>query len=435
MTVASRPPARDGTAAAPHPQPAEASGLRAPATDDVRGAFLHLAERFQPEEARDLDAKWVVELVDHRAAATTFHVRAGRVLVSPGTTPRPDARLRTDAATWLDLVAGRQDGVAAFLAGRLEVSGDLNLAARFETMFAPGPEATRLLRTVETPVRGLRLESLVAGHGPPVLLLHGLGANKTSFLPLVDGLADDHEVHALDLPGFGKSAKPLPTGRRYTMSWMADVVHGYLVRNRIRDVHVVGNSMGGRIAIELALRHPEVVRSVVGLGTAVAFDEYQRFGPLLRFTRPHWIGAAPVPVRRAWVEAGIRELFCDPTGVPAPNFRAAADDTMRYLGDPGYRLALLACARHLGAERSGGRHCYWDRLATLQAPSYWVFGSQDRLVSRRYAARVADRLPAATVDVWEDVGHVPQFEVPDRAVAAVRDWVATIEAAERPRSA
>ncbi|MFA9429891.1 alpha/beta fold hydrolase [Egicoccus sp. AB-alg2] len=434
MTVAPRPPAPDGGTSNPVAG-ASPLGLRAPATDDVRGAFLHLAERFQPEEARNLDAKWVIELVDHPAAATTFHVRSGRILVSPGAAATPVARLRTDAATWLDLVAGRQDGVAAFLGGRLEIAGDLNLAARFETMFAPGPEATRLLRTVETSVKGVRLESLVAGHGDPVLLLHGLGANKVSFLPLLDGLAHDHEVHALDLPGFGKSAKPLPTGRRYTMAWMADVVHGYLVRNRIRDVHVVGNSMGGRIAIELALRHPEAVRSVVGLGAAVAFDEYQRFGPLLRFTRPHWVGAAPVPVPRQWVEAGIRELFCDPARIPAANFRAAADDTMRYLGDPGYRLALLACARHLGAEKAGGRRSYWTRLATLRTPSYWVFGSKDRLVRQRYAARVADRLPAATVDVWEDVGHVPQFEVPERAITAVRDWIAGFGAPEHARPA
>lgn len=397
--------------------------LRAAATDDVRGAFLHLAERFRPEEARGLDAKWVIELTDHPAAATTFHVADGRILVSPGAAAEPTARLRTNAATWLDLVSGRRDGVAAFLSGQLEIEGDLNLAARFETMFAPGPEATRVLRTLETPVRGVKLESLVAGHGTPVLLLHGLGANKVSFLPMFDGLADHHEVHALDLPGFGKSGKPLPTGRRYTMAWMADMVHGYLVRNRIRDVHVVGNSMGGRIAVELALRHPESVKSVVGLGAAVAFDEYQRFGPLLRFTRPHWVGAVPVPVHRPWVEAGIRELFCDPTRLPAANFRAAADDTMGYLRDPGYRLALLACARHLGAERSGGKRCFWTRLSTMTTPSYWIFGRKDKLVRHHYAARVVDSLPGATVDVWDDIGHVPQFEAPDRSIAAVRDWI------------
>ncbi|GGI08753.1 alpha/beta fold hydrolase [Egicoccus halophilus] len=420
MTVA------NSTGAPSVPDGASPLTLRAPATDDVRGAFLHLAERFQPEEARGLDARWVIDLHDHPVGATTFHVRDGNILVSPGAQADPDACLRTDAATWLDLVSGRQDGVAAFRADRIEVEGDLNLAARFETMFAPGPEARRLLRTVETTVKGVKLESLVAGSGTPVLLLHGLGANKVSFLPLLDGLADAHEVHALDLPGFGKSDKPLPTGKRYTMAWMADVVHGYLVSTGLRRVHVVGNSMGGRIAVELAMRHPETVASVVGLGAAVAFDEYQRFGPLLRFTRPHWFGAAPLPLKREWVEAGIRELFCEPDRLPEANLRAATEDTWRSLQDPASRLALLACARHLGAEKAGGRRCYWTRLSTLRTPSLWVFGSRDRLVRHRYAARVEAALPTATVDVWDDVGHVPQYEAPERATTTVRDWIASV---------
>jgi pimeloyl-ACP methyl ester carboxylesterase len=393
--------------------------------DEVRSSFVRLAERFRPEEARGIDASWAIEI--RGRTPMTFHVRDGRCLVSPGRHGAPVARLQTDEETWLSLVAGRQDGIAAFLAGRLRIDGDLNLAARFETMFRPGPEASRLLRTLETQVRGVRLESIVSGTGTPVVLLHGLGANKVSFLPTLDGLSERFEVHALDLPGFGKSGKPLPTGRRYTMPWMADMVHGYLVRNGIRDAHVIGNSMGGRVAIELGLRHPRSVRSIVGLGAAVAFDEYQRFGPLLRFTRPHWVGVAPLPMRRTWVEAGLREMFHDPSRVPADNYRAAADDVLATFRDPGYRLALLACARHLGAERAGGRRSYWTRLGRLEVPSYWIFGRRDKLVHHRYAEKVRTSLPAATVEMWDDVGHVPQFEVPDRTNEAVTAWLDRIE--------
>ncbi len=403
--------------------------------DRVRASFLGLAERFRPEEARGLEATFVVELAGR--GETTVQVGGGRCLVSPGRPTREATRLHTDPATWLDWIAGRVDGIEAFLAGRLRITGDLNLAARFETLFAPGPgrvgpgrnpgEATRVLRTLETEVRGARLESFVAGTGTPIVLLHGLGANKVSFLPTLDGLAETHEVHAIDLPGFGKSAKPLPVGRRYTMPWLADMVHGYLVRNGIRDAHVIGNSMGGRVAIELGLRHPASVRSVIGLGAAVAFDEYQRFGPLLRFTRPHWVGLAPLPVRRGWVEAGLRELFHDPTRVPEGNIRAAAEDTLAALRDPGFRMALLACARHLGAERADGRRSYWNRLADLTVPSLWLFGRHDRLVHHSYAARVAEHLPAAKVELWDDVGHVPQFELPERTNATLQEWLGRIE--------
>ncbi|MTV26466.1 alpha/beta fold hydrolase [Nitriliruptoraceae bacterium ZYF776] len=396
--------------------------------DEVRSSFLRLAERFRPAAAQGLRAAWVID-VEGRGP-TTVAVHDGRCFVAPGEVSPPDARLTTDPTTWLDLVDGRADGVRAYLAGRLRISGDLNLAARFETMFRPAAGASRVLETRETTVKGLRLESMVAGHGAtPVLLLHGLAANKVSFLPTFDGLADRYEVHALDLPGFGKSDKPVPAGRRYSMAWMADVVHGYLERNGLRDAHVVGNSMGGRIATELALCHPRAVRSTVGLGAAVAFDEYQRVGPLLRLTRPQYLAAAPLPtVRRAWVEQGIRELFHDPQALPPNNFRAAADDVVVSLRDRGYRLATATCARSLGAERGSGRAGYWSKLAACEVPTYWIFGRHDRLVHPRYAARVRDHLPSAKVDLWDDCGHVPQFEHPDRTNAALTSWIERIEA-------
>ncbi len=395
--------------------------------EEVRSSFLRLAERFDPQEAGELTATFVIDVAGR--GPTTIAVRDARCFVSPGLAPDPDARLTTDPVTWLDLVGGRVDGIAAFLAGRLKIEGDLNLAARFETLFRPVPGATRVLRTRRTNVRGVELESIVAGSGTPVLLLHGLGASKVSFLPTLDGLGGDRfEVHALDLPGFGKSSKPLPAGRRYTMAWMADAVHGYLIRNGIRSAHVVGNSMGGRIATELGLRHPGSVRSVVGLGSAVAFDEYRRIAPLLRVSRPQYLAVAPVRARRAWIEAGLRHLFHDPSRLPEANFHAAATDVMLSMREPGYRLALASCARNLGIEKGRGRNSYWEKLSACGVPTYWIFGRHDRLVHHRYAERVRASLPAAKVEMWDDCGHVPQFEHPDRVNDRVGAWLDRIEA-------
>jgi pimeloyl-ACP methyl ester carboxylesterase len=420
-------------------RPGGRSGIRAGGTaaiadheriDEVRASFLRLAERFQPEAAKELDAAYVVD-IDGRSS-TTIHVRAGRCLVSPGANDRAVARFGAAPGTWLDLVDGRCDGIAAFLQGRLTIEGDLNLAARFETLFRPAPGGGRVLRTHHTSVKGVTLESMVTGEGPPVLLLHGLGASKVSFFPTLDGLADRFEVHALDLPGFGRSEKPLPTGRRYSMAWFADMVNGYLVERGIGDAHVIGNSMGGRISVELALRHHRSVRSVVTLGSAVAFDEYQRLGPLLRLGQPHWVGVAPLPIPAARLERMVRnlveDLFHDPTTVPSDNHRAAAAEAVASLRDPGYRLALLASARRLGAERADGRQAFWSKLERLAVPSYWIFGRSDRLVSSRYATQVSRVLPSAVVDVWDAVGHVPQFEVPERTNDAVRAWLDRIEA-------
>jgi pimeloyl-ACP methyl ester carboxylesterase/putative sterol carrier protein len=391
--------------------------------DDVAASIMRLAERFRPEEARDLDARFVVRVAGR--GAYTIRVRRGRCLVAVGEHPEPDATIDTDPRTWLALVSGRQDGISSFCRNTLEVRGDLNLALRLETLFRPGPETSRLVRTTHTNARGITLEALVAGSGTPVLLLHGLAASKVSFLPTVDGLADGFEVHALDLPGFGKSDKPLPAGRRYHPRWMADVVSAYMRANRMREAYVVGNSMGGRIGIELALRHPRRVLGVVGLGPAVAFDEWQWAGPLLRL-HGQWLGIAPFPLRRSWVEGAIRDLFCDADAIPAANIAAAAQELVACVRDRRNRLAIVACARHLAGERANGRRSFWSQLERLAVPSLWIWGRDDRLSSCHYAERVSRHLPSARVEVWEATGHVPQFEVPERTNAALRDFFAEI---------
>ena len=417
------------------PRPRDVAALRtatpgtpdaAPARAEVRSAVLGLVDRFLAHEATEVDATWRIVVRDH--GAYTLHVRERSCFVSQGKKAPADATLEADAQTWVRILTGRTDGIAAFTEGHLEVIGDLNLALRLETMFRPGSDSTRVVRTAHTNVKGVRIESMIAGFGTPVVLIHGLGASKVSFVPTFHALADRFEVHAIDLPGFGKSEKPQPFGKRYSMPWMAELVHGYLARNRIRKAYLVGNSMGGRIATEVALRYPRTVLGTIGLGPAVAFDEWQWAAPALRLVRSQWAGLAPVPLRAEWIESGVRDLFHDPDSLPIANLRAAADEFQRDFGDRGFRLALLACARSLASERAEGRHGFWTRLRDLEPPSYWIWGESDRLVSSRYADRVRSTLPDARVEVWQQVGHVPQFEVPERTNQAVIEFITDIEA-------
>jgi pimeloyl-ACP methyl ester carboxylesterase len=157
----------------------------------------------------------------------------------------------------------------------------------------------------------------------------------------------------------------------------------------------------------------------------VAFDEYQRIGVVNRLTRWHWLGATPLPARVSWIESLMADLFHDPSVLPPGHVRAGAEEVVAYLRDRGYRLAVAAAARHLASERADA---YWTRLATLAVPSLWVFGRQDRLVSYRYADRVKQALPHAQVEVWDRMGHVPQFEAPERTTGAIADFLGRIEA-------
>jgi pimeloyl-ACP methyl ester carboxylesterase len=332
----------------------------------------------------------------------------------------------------LDLASGHRNGLELFHFGLLKVHGDLNEALRLETLFDPpadSPGALDHARIVRYRVKGLGvagripmpvggqtvdIETFQAGRldGPPVVFLHGLGASKVSLLPALGGLAERHRVIAMDFPGFGKSGAPL--GAPYDAAYLSRAVLGTLDAAGIDRAAFVGNSMGGRVALEIALAHPRRVTALGLLCPAVAFDEYRMLRPMLNLVRLHVpVGAAPWPtwgtVPRRMLDAGLRAMFADPSRVPTANLAAAREDFLRSIADPRRRMALLACTRRIGMEVPKR---FWARLQGLEVPSLFVFGDTDRLVSPSYARLVERSVPAAEVEVWESCGHVPQFEYP-----------------------
>ena len=421
-------PGRADPAVPPRP-PRDPGTGRPPGADAVRASLHELVDRFLPSEGPEHPVTYALQVAG--VPGHTIRVTPDRCRVTLGLPRHADAHLRTDAATWLDVVAGRVDGIRAFTSGRLQVRGDLQLAVQLETMFRPGPDAVRVLRTRWTPVQDGRMTSWVGGTGTPVVLVHGLAASKVTFVPTLDDLADDHEVHAVDLLGFGRSDKPLPRGSRYSAEWFADRMLEYFDHHDLHGVHLVGNSMGGRVAAEVAMRDPRRVHSITGLCPAVAFDEWQRLRPLLGMLPWQWLGLAPVRLPTTLLRRGVDEMFHDPSRIPAENLRAAVDEARNQVRDRGYRMAVTAATRGLVTDRRRGPDGFWRRLAGLDVPSLWVWGRSDPLVSSRYGERVASTLPSARVEVWDDCGHVPQFEVPDRTHALLRSFIDRIETAAR----
>lgn len=394
----------------------------------VAQSMRDLPARFLPERADRVTRRYLLAI--DGCPPWTVVVHGGRCLVWPTASPTADALLMVDAPTWLRIAFGETTGIEAFFEGKLRVSGDLNEALRLETLFAPPRTAPARLRQGKLTRYDLgpgfgEVEVLEAGdpEAPPVLLLHGLGASKVSLLPVVAGLASERRVLALDFPGFGKSDAPVRA--RYDAAWFADSVEATLDAVGVRRAAFVGNSLGGRVALEFALRHPERVDALALLCPAVAFNEYRLVRPLLGVSRADVVvGMAPWPLvgryPRGAVEAGIRSLFAVPGRVPADNVRAAAEDALRTLRDHRRRVALLATMRQLGLERPAR---FWPRLAGLERPSLWIFGDADRLVSPGYAAMVRRNAPGAQVEVWDSCGHVPQFEYPERTVARLRAFL------------
>ena len=317
---------------------------------------------------------------------------------------RPGAVLEADAATWGKLAEDLAGGMAAFRAGRLKVRHDLHLGVGFLAATAGAADAEAALRFRVVPTRVGRISTMQAGEGPPVVLIHGLGATKASFLPTMDALAPRHRVIAIDLPGFGDSVKPVGGG--YDAPFFANAVVALLDALGLEEAALVGNSMGGRVAIEVGLRHRDRVSKLGLLAPSLAWLRDRPWAPLLRLVPPQLGLLQPAP--RGIVESIARRVV--PGGGDGWT-AAGVDEFLRSYLEPRGRAAFYASARNIYLEEPHGPGGFWTRLPTLRVPSLFVWGRQDPIVPLAFARHVRQALPAAQ-HLELNCGHVPQLERP-----------------------
>ncbi len=338
-----------------------------------------------------------------------------------------DATLSADEPTWAAIAKDVRGGMEAYRDGRLGVRRNLHVGIGFlaATSGRTGPGRLRF-RMVAT--RRARLSTLEAGTGPAVVALHGLGATKGSFIPTVAALADRFRVIALDLPGFGDSDKPI--GASYDARFFARAVVDLLDALEIERAHLIGNSLGGRMALEVGLEHPERVDRLVLLAPSLAWRRERAWAPLVRLTRPELglVQLAPRPV----VDAVVRRMI--------PNAddgwtAAGVDEFLRaYLTRAG-RAAFYAAARQIYLEEPHGADGFWTRLRGLEPDSLFVWGRRDRLVPIAFERHVADALPQAQ-HLELDCGHVPQIERPaGRTPLSASFWPPPPPGSRPPRAA
>jgi pimeloyl-ACP methyl ester carboxylesterase len=390
----------------------------------VDEAFRTLPERYLGAGA-GFDATYRIVLGD---VGQSWEVRAtthGARVRKGGTRRTPDVTIGTDAATWLALREGELSGVEAYSQRLLYARGDLDLAVAFEGLFRLPNGRPPLLRIHDVRLPGRRVSTLTMGDGPDVLLIHGLGATKSSFFDTAAALTrSGYRVHALDLPGFGSSSKPL--AGPYSARWFADSVVDVMDALGIESAHLVGNSMGGRVAIEVGLRAPTRVKAVALLCPAVAFVR-RDWHPLVRILRPE-LGLLPHNISRRAVAAQFWSLFADRDQVDPAVADVVVDAFRHIYASKGARLAFLTAARNIYLERPFGRGGFYPRLADLDAPALFVWGTHDKLVPAGLRHHVANWLPTARQVVLESCGHVPQVERPDETIALLREFLAKADA-------
>jgi pimeloyl-ACP methyl ester carboxylesterase len=372
-------------------------------------------------ELADLGLSWAVELDSTSCEVTVSPRRAADVVIG------------TNAMTWLALRDGALSGLDAFRSRLLWARGNIDLAIAFEGFFRLQNGRHPLLRIQEVAAGSHRISTLTAGSGPETaILIHGLGGNKSSFFETVSALAPDYTVHAIDLPGFGSSSKPLRAP--FDAVWFAEAVLELCDALEIERAHLVGNSLGGRIAIEVGLMEPERVSSLSLLAPSLAWRRRRRLVPIVKLLRPE-LAAIPHPMTNGLVRRQFWSIFARPQRLHPSAADLAAEEFVRTYRTVAGRVAFHSAARNIYLEEPFGENGFWSRLGSLTPPAMFVWGDQDPLVPLAFSQHVAEALPEARQVVLEECGHVPQVELPEQANAAVHHFIGEASASTAARAA
>jgi pimeloyl-ACP methyl ester carboxylesterase len=267
-------------------------------------------------------------------------------------------------------------------------------------------------------VAGRQLELVEIGEGKPMLFIHGLGANWQTWLENLPHFARTHRCIAMDLPGFGQSE--MPDGE-ISMSLYADVLDELCAALGVRAATVLGNSMGGFVAAELAIRHPERVERLVLVSPAILWQELRRAKPLMSLARLSeltvgrlLVGEAP---RAVVSRPRLRHFAIAMGGVRAPH-RLSREIQHELI------LTIKRTEGFLPALLAFGDYPVREELPRIAAPTLLIWGRDDTLVSVRDAHELADLIPQARVELFERTGHVAMLERPARFNAVVEQFVA-----------
>jgi len=266
------------------------------------------------------------------------------------------------------------------------------------------------------------------GSGTPLLMVHGLGGAAINWMAVGPELARTHRPLALDLAGFGQT--PLH-GRSATVGANAELLHGFVEKVIGDAVVLMGNSMGGHIAVLEAAAHPEAVQKLVLVDPAIPGPHVRRPPPLILGA----MAALSIPglaetildrrVRALGPEGLVMQtlaLVCaDPSRVDAEVVEAHVQLTReRSRLGPQNGRAFIQASRSIGLRMANP--AFWSRVASVTAPTLVLHGSLDRVIPLEAARDLARRRPDWELKVLEGVGHVPMMETPDLFLETLESW-------------
>lgn len=258
-------------------------------------------------------------------------------------------------------------------------------------------------------VRGVGLNVEVAGQGDAVILLHGFTGTAMQWADQADMLSRSYRTVCVDLLGHGGSDAPADA-RRYGMDDCARDLVALLDRLGCASADWIGYSMGGRVALGLALAFPDRVRRLVLESASPGIEREEE-----RQARRSRDEALAERIERVGVEAFVDEwmaqpLFSSQGRLPEPVRRAAREERCR-----NHALGLANSLRGIG---SGAQPSYWRRLGELAMPVLLLAGEEDAKFSA-IARAMGERIRGARVALVPDAGHNVHLENPDRFITTV----------------
>lgn len=302
------------------------------------------------------------------------------------------------------------------------------VAAPAQGILATPPDPLALPGTGYVTVAGRRLRYRVTGTGDPVLLLHGIGQSLDDWSEQHERLSARHTVYSMDLPGFAYSGRvPGPA----TLAKLAGVLPCVLDALGVHEpLPVIGNSLGGAVAMKLAAGHPDRVSALVlvnsaGFGREVAL--------VLRLLTVRPVAALLTRPDKSASRRTVQSLFYDKELATD----ARVEHSFALSQRAAHRQTTLDVARDLGTIfgiRAEWRTALIEALAQSEIPTLVVWGDHDHILPHSHLGAATAALPRAESHVFPNTGHVPQIERPDEFAAVVEEFLSRVMAGRRRKA-
>ncbi len=271
-------------------------------------------------------------------------------------------------------------------------------------------------------IHGHDIRYRMGGEGPVILLIHGMAGRSDTWLDVMARLAPDYTVVAPDLLGHGESAKPMGD---YSLGAYASGMRDLLGVLGIERATIVGQSLGGGVAMQLAYQHPELAERLVlvgsgGLGREVSWILRALTLPgadyVMPVLFPGFVREQGNAVSRFLHDRGLRaphvaQMWRSYTSLTMPESRQAFVRTLRAVIDPGGQTVSATDRLYLAAG----------------LPTLIVWGDEDPIIPVEHARRAHELIEGSRLEVFEGCGHFPHVEDPDRFADVLRDFMATTE--------